>query len=262
MYFFSKVFLLLKIQASKHLALKTKIFEAKTKKTTYGKSVYGLCKRTCKYFQSVTSKNICISLVKYSYFWKIQASKDNLHRNQKYFEEKQKTNYGKSVYGLGKRTCKYIQAVTSENICFSNNKSGAKSCIIDDSGWVCIDSKQRMVLIIHCLLYNLNFNHCQQTTVKSICWLIKSIIPIYWHDDVQHKYCWISTSQTNKSCQHYYFDVMTNFKRQDKYYWISTSRDNKSCRIVMASWPTLNIQRKKSLGHRHHRKHIPNSGKK
>ena len=104
-----------------------------------------------------------------------------------------------------------------------------------------------MVLIIHCLLYNLNFNHCQQTTVKSICWLIKSIIQIYWHDDVQHKYCWISTSQTNKSCQHYYFDVMTNFKRQDKYYWISTSRDNKSCRIVMASWPTLNIQRKKVL---------------
>ena len=112
---------------------------------------------------------------------------------------------------------------------------------------LCIDSKQLMVLIIHCLLYNLNFNHCQQTTVKSICWLIKIIIQVYWHDDVQDKCCWISTSQTNKSCQHYYFDVMTNFKRQDKYYWISTSRDNKSCRIVMASWPTLNIQRKKVL---------------
>ena len=206
LYLFSKVFLLLKIQTSKHSASKTKIFRSKNKKTIYGKSVYGLCKRTCKYIQSVTSENICISSVKYSYFWKIQASKDNLHRNQKYFEEKQKTNYGKSVCGLGKRTCKYTQAVTSENICFSNNKSRAKSCIIDDSGWVCIDSKQRiidskqrMVLIIHCLLYNLNFNHCQQTTVKSICWLIKIITQVYWHDDVQDKCCWISTSQANKS---------------------------------------------------------------
>ena len=122
-----------------------------------------------------------------------------------------------------------------------------------------IDNKQRMVLIIHCLLYNLNFNHCQQTTAKSICWLINSIIQIYWHDDVQHKYCWISTSQTNKSCQHYYFDVMTNFKRQDKYYWIYTFRDNKSCRIVVASWPTLNIKRKKSWSPSSPQ-HIPNRG--
>ena len=96
---------------------------------------------------------------------------------------------------------------------------------------LCTDFNQGMVLIFHCLLYNLNFNHCQQTTVKLICWLIKVIIQVFWHDDVQDKCCWISTSQANKSCQHFYFDAMTNLKCQDKYYWISTSQDNKSWQL-------------------------------
>ena len=63
-----------------------------------------------------------------------------------------------------------------------------------------------------------------------------------------------------KVCQHYYFDVMTNIKRQDKYYWISTSQDNKSCQHFYDVMTNFKHQKEKSLGHRHHRKHIPNSG--
>jgi len=63
-----------------------------------------------------------------------------------------------------------------------------------------------------------------------------------------------------KVCWHYYFDVMTNIKRQDKYYWISTSQDNKSCQHFYDVMTNFKHQKEKSLGHRHHRKHIPNSG--
>ena len=69
----------------------------------------------------------------YSYFWKYKLQKTICIENKSISEKKQKNNFGKSVYGLGKRTYKYIQAVTSENICFSNNKSGAKIYILDDS---------------------------------------------------------------------------------------------------------------------------------
>ena len=63
-----------------------------------------------------------------------------------------------------------------------------------------------------------------------------------------------------KVCQHYYFDVMTNIKRQDKYYWISTSRDNKSCQNFYDVMTNFKHQKEKSLGHRHHCKHIQTVG--
>ena len=117
-----------------------------------------------------------------------------------------------------------------------------------------------MVLIIHCLLYNLNFNHCQQTTVKSTCWLIKIITQVIGMMMFKTNVAGYLHRKLIKVCQHYYFDVMTNIKRQDKYYWISTSQDNKSCQHFYDVMTNFKHQKEKSLGHRHHRKHIPNSG--
>ena len=76
-------------------------------------------------------KQICISSVKYSYYWKYRHQK-TICVETKCFEEKQK-NTGIQSTDSVKRTCKDTQSFTSENKCISHNKSRVKSYIIYDS---------------------------------------------------------------------------------------------------------------------------------
>ena len=63
----------------------------------------------------------------------IQASKDNLRRNQNISKKSKKLSTGNQSTDSAKGPANTLKLLQVKIIVFSNNKSGAKSCIIDDS---------------------------------------------------------------------------------------------------------------------------------
>ena len=197
---------------------------------------------------------MCISSVKYSYYWKYRHQK-TICVETKCFKEKQKITGIQSTDSV-KRTCKDTQSFTSENKCFSNNKSRAKSCIIYDSAqtssnewslFSTVYSTTSTSIIANKLLSN-SYADLLKLSFKSIgMMMFKTNVAGYLHRKLIKVANIIILT----------YGPTLNVKINITGYL--HPKIIKVANIFMTSWPTLNAK-SKSFGPRHHRKHISNSG--